>query len=120
MKKNPLILFLAFLLLGFQSAQAQDRFASIENKLKVMSVEMPGLEEKVDLALNNVSIQDFFQGIAISNKLNIHVDPNLKLFVSTNFNGTTVSDILLFMIKKYELDISFIGNILSIENIFRL
>ncbi|MCL4816887.1 MAG: type II and III secretion system protein [Flavobacteriales bacterium] len=115
MKKNSLILFLAFLLLGLQSAQAQDRFASIENKLKVMSAEMPGLEEKVDLALNNVSIQDFFQGIAISNKLNIHVDPNLKLFVSTNFNGTTVSDILLFMIKKYELDISFIGNILSIE-----
>lgn len=94
---------------------AQDRFANLENKLKVLAVESPGLEEKVDLSVNNVTIQDFIRGIAVSNKLNISVDPTLDIVISQNFSGTTVTDILLFLAKKYPLDILFIGNIISIE-----
>lgn len=107
------ILFIS--LFSILQINAQDRFTEIENKLKVIAIESPGLEEKVDLSVSSVNIQEFIRGVAISNKLNISVDPDLKIVITNNFSSTTVSDILLFLIKKYELDISFIGNIMSIN-----
>lgn len=94
--------------------RAQDRFATIENKLKELSKDSQGLLEKVELSVNGVAIQEFIRGLATTNNLNVSVDANLDTKIVNNFSNVNVSDVLLFLCKKYDLDISFIGNIMSI------
>lgn len=93
--------------------QAQDRFATIENKLKELGKETPGLNEKVELSVNGVSIQEFIRGLATSNNLNISVDAALNTKIVNNFSNVTVAEVLLFLCRKYDMDITFIGSIMS-------
>lgn len=107
-----LILFSVFFV---GNVSAQDRFTEIENKLKELSKDNLGLNEKVDLSLNGVAISDLIRGIASTNNLNISVDPGLSTKIVNNFSNVSVLDVLMFLCKKYDLDISFIGNIMSIS-----
>ncbi len=100
------------ILASFADAQ-QDRFTVIEDKLRELSNDTPGLNEKVELSVNGVPIQEFIRGLAASNNLNVSIDPNLKAQVVNNFSNVSVADVLLFLCKKYDLDVVFIGNIMS-------
>ncbi|MCW3071747.1 MAG: gspD [Bacteroidetes bacterium] len=95
-------------------AQSADRFISIESKLKELANESPGLNEKVELSVNGVTVQEFIRGLAATNNLNVSVDGNLNAKIFNNFSNVTVTDVLLFLCKKYDLDIAFIGNIMSV------
>ncbi len=106
-------LLLLLLLLTFSSAIAQDRFAAIEGRLKDLTKETPGLNEKVELSVNGVSIQDFIRGLATTNNLNISVDAGLTTKIYNNFSNVNVADVLLFLCKKYDLELNFIGSIMS-------
>lgn len=109
----PLIGILICLLLSV-TTYADDRIKQIEDKLSAMVVEMPGLEEKVQMSVSGVSIQEFMRGIADAHKLNISVDPSIQQEIVNNFANATVSDVLIFICKEYELSINFIGSIMSI------
>jgi type IV pilus assembly protein PilQ len=109
------LLFLLILCLDPNDSAAQDRFVSIENQLHALAMDMPGLDDKVELSVNGVSIEEFVRGIAITNKLNISVDPGLNTKIVNNFAGVTVIDVLLFLAKEHHLQISFTGNIISIS-----
>lgn len=93
---------------------AQDRFSVIESKLKELSKDSPGLNDRIELSVNGITIQEFIRGIATTNNLNVSVDPALSTRIVNNFTNVTVSDVLLFLCKKYSLDIEFIGNIMAI------
>lgn len=112
----PLLAF--FLLLTIRSigqdSNTQDRFATIETKLKEIAVSSPGLNEKVELSVNGVSLQEFIRGLATTNSLNVSIDAGLMAKVYNNFSNVTVSDVLMFLIRKYDLDVTFVGNIISI------
>jgi type IV pilus assembly protein PilQ len=97
------------------SLSAQDRIDIIEGKLKDLSKETLGLNDKVELSVNGVTISDFIRGLATTNNVNISVDPNLNTKIVNNFSNVTVSNVLVFLCRKYDLDINFIGNILSIS-----
>jgi len=113
MKTRKLILFYILIAL-FSYGKAQDeRITKIETKLKEISKETPGLQEKVELSVNGSSIQEFIRGIAITNSINVSVDPTLSMKIYNNFTNVTVADVFLFLCKKYDLDITFIGNIMS-------
>lgn len=105
-----MVMLLAFLGTGIF---AQDRFSAIEAKLIELSATNPGLNEKAELSVNNASLQEFIRAMATANNLNISVDPNIKINVVHKFSNVTVSDVILFLCKKYDLDITFIGNIMS-------
>ena len=92
---------------------AQDRFQEIELKLKELAYTNPGLNENDELSVNNISLQEFIRALGTANNINISVDPNLKLLVVHNFSNVSVSDVILFLAKKYDLEITFIGNIIS-------
>ena len=101
--------------LGLSSnTYAEDRIKQIENQLNALTTDMPGLEEQVQMSVSGVSIQEFMRGIADANKLNISVDPSIKQDVVNNFANATVSDVLIFICKEYDLSINFIGSIMSI------
>ncbi|MES2394425.1 MAG: hypothetical protein V4549_00375 [Bacteroidota bacterium] len=107
-------LFFVFLILATTIVNAQqDRFTVIEEKLKELSMQTLGLNEKVELSVNGIAIQEFIRALATSNNLNVSVDPSLSAKVINNFSNVTVADVLLFLCKKYDLDITFIGNIMS-------
>jgi len=107
------ILFVLLLLL-FNNSFAQDRIRQIETQLKSMTTDVPGLEENVQLSVSGVSIQEFMRGIADAHKLNISVDPTIEQNIVNNFANATVSDVLLFVCREYNLKIKFIGSIMSI------
>jgi type IV pilus assembly protein PilQ len=105
-----------FLISAFTlSSQTSDRFLIIKERLNELSVETPGLNEKVELSVNGVTIHEFIRGLAAANNLNVSVDATLNTKIFNNFSNVTVQDVLLFLCKKYDLDISFIGNIMSIS-----
>lgn len=106
------VIALLFLFTTTSIAQ-EDRFVTIENKLKEIAATSPGLSEKVELSVNGVSIQEFIRGLATTNNLNVSIDAGLTAKVYNNFSNVTVSDILLFLVKKYDLDVTFVGNIIS-------
>jgi type IV pilus assembly protein PilQ len=95
------------------SAHGQDRYADIETRMQALAKETPGLNEKVELSVNGVAIQEFIRGLAMSNNLNISVDPSLSAKIFNNFSDVTVTDVLMFLVRKYDLEVTFIGSIMS-------
>lgn len=94
-------------------AKSQDRFAILEQRLIDLGKTSPGLNEKVDLSINASSIQEFIRAIAASNNLNVNVDPTIDVKISNNFSKVTAQDVFLFLCKNYNLDITFVGPIMS-------
>ena len=98
-------------------ATAQDlneqRFEQMEKQMKNLAGANPGLNEKVDFSVSGATIQEFLRGIAESNELNISVDPSLNFRIYNNFTNEKVMNILLFLAREHNLDIRFIGSIMS-------
>lgn len=105
-------LFVVILFLGINTS-AQERFTLIETKLAELSKTTPGLNEKVELSVNGAPIQEFIRGLATTNNLNVSIDAGLNQKIVNNFSNVSVADVILFLCKKYDLDISFVGNIMS-------
>jgi type IV pilus assembly protein PilQ len=105
-------LLLLFIILAVFS-KAQDRFDLIEEKLNQLAKSYPGLNEKVELSVNGVSIQEFVRAIGTSNNLNVNVDPSVDIKVVNNFKNVSAKDVFIFLCKKNDLDIAFIGPIIS-------
>lgn len=102
---------------GFaQESQAQ-RLERIENRLKALSVMVPGLNQKVQLSMSGASAQEFLRALAQSSNLNINIDPQVNFKVFYNFTNETALNVLLFAAKEYELDINLIGSIMSITKV---
>jgi type IV pilus assembly protein PilQ len=95
-------------------AQQPDRIQTIQDKLEQLSATVPGLHDKVQLSVNGVSIQDFLTALSKSNGLSINIDPRLNIKVVNNFNNVTAQNILVFLAKNYNLDMSFTGSIINI------
>ena len=85
MNKNLFFLFL--LLVSSSPLFGQGRLEIIETKLTELAQTNPGLNEKVELSVNDVSIQEFIRGLANANNLNINVDPSLNTKIVSNFSG---------------------------------
>lgn len=96
------------------SVGQQARNQSIESKIDVLATEIQNLDNLVTISVSEVSIQEFVRGIAKNSKLNINVDPEINVNISANYSQVKISDILKFICKKYNLDISATGNIISI------
>lgn len=91
-----------------------DRFIEIENTLnQLASGNSPGLKDPIDFSVSGVSIQEFLRGIAEAHELNINVDPQLSFKVYNNFSKESVLNVLLFVVREYDLDIRFSGSIMS-------
>ncbi|MCF6307701.1 MAG: type II and III secretion system protein [Flavobacteriaceae bacterium] len=94
----------------------QDRMLQIKTKLESIVVDTPGLTENVEVNVNNISLPEFLQTIAYANNVNLNISSGLETYsITNNFSNATVLDVFLFVCKEYNLDIDFIGNILSIR-----
>ena len=111
---TSVILLFSYIVYG-QSRTKEERLSYIEKNLAALSTEMPGLNEKIELSVSDLDIQEFIRAIANANKINIHISPDLRMKINNNFSNVSVASILTFLCKQYDLDISFYNNILSIS-----
>jgi type IV pilus assembly protein PilQ len=77
--------------------------------------EVPALNEIISITVADVTIEEFLRAVANSSGLNINVDPALEIRVVNNFSNVRVLDILLFLYEQYDIDLSYIGNIITIK-----
>lgn len=113
MKKT--ILSLCLLIIAVQFASGQDKYSQLQEKLMLLSTgDIPALNERVNISVTNVSVQEFLRGVANNTGLNINVQNDLKIEVVNNFSNVKVIDILLFLCRQYDLNITVIGNIINV------
>lgn len=112
-----LLLFLQFNTAVAQTPSAANRIKLVEERLKNLSVTVPGLNQKVQLNVSNVSAQEFLRALAQANNLNINIDPSLNFKVYNNFTNETALNVLVFLAKEYGLDINLVGSIMSITKV---
>ncbi|HEU4790919.1 MAG TPA: hypothetical protein VFS71_14630, partial [Flavobacterium sp.] len=114
MRKITIILILFIFQITFSQ---ENRIEQIRNNLEAIKLDTPGLTEKVNITIKEASLSSFLLAIAENHKLNISVAPNLaQINLVNDFTNVTVSDLLLFLCKEYNLSIDFSGNILSIKS----
>lgn len=112
--RGILLLLLCFTVL-INKSFAQERFDSIQRQLAFIANENPGLNQKVELNISDISLSEFLNALAVSNKLNISVDETLNFPVTNNFSNVTVTDVIIFLAKKYDLEVKLIGSIITIS-----
>ncbi|WP_303316680.1 hypothetical protein Q4Q34_07705 [Flavivirga abyssicola] len=103
----------------FLFSQIDNRIETIKNQLELLSVENSGLAEqaKTEISVNNITLANFILAISNTHGVNINISPELNQtnIANNNFSNVTVSDLLVFLCKEYDLTIDFTGTILSIK-----
>ncbi|PHS65750.1 MAG: general secretion pathway protein GspD [Flavobacterium sp.] len=116
MKKTIITILLLLLFLGKGFSQDTSRVLSLKNELELLKVSTPGLEEIININITQTTLPNFLLAISKVHSLNINVSPELNsISIVNNFSNVSVEDILMFLVKEYNLDIEFTGNILSIK-----
>ncbi|MBL7982296.1 MAG: hypothetical protein JNL52_10870 [Flavobacteriales bacterium] len=93
----------------------QDRMAQLEALLSNATVEHPGLESTVEMSVSGTGIKEFVRALGITHKLNLTVDPAVKGEVYNHFSDARVSDVLLYLCKRYDLDLELMGSIITLK-----
>ncbi len=111
-------LFTICFLVLFFSGYAQDniRFNNYKNQLDLLKVEVSGLSEKSEVSIPQTSLGNFLLAISKAHEVNINVSPELNsISIINNFTKVPVDELLLFLIKEYDLSLEFTGTIISIK-----
>ena len=110
MKKLKYLFYL--LIFIHTTAIAQDRITQLNNQLETLIIDNPGLEKPVELSVSRVNIKEFINALAVANGVNISISPELNISITNTFSNVRVTDVLLFLCREYELDLTIVGNII--------
>ncbi len=116
--KKILGLILLMVLIGFmglKSIHAQSRLDSIAKKLEEASAQIPGLNHPLELSVSDTPIKDFIRNMATVASLNINLDNGLNQTITNNFVDVPAKDVLLFLCKNLNLDLTFSGKIINVS-----
>ncbi|MBQ4821394.1 type II and III secretion system protein [Aquimarina sp. MMG016] len=108
-----LLLFSCLLLLNVVYAQTDIR--TIEEKLEEIAKTKEGLEETTQLDVTGLTLFEIITTLAEEHKINVDVDPTLNQMVVSNFIDVKVKDVFVFLIRKYDLDVQFMNNIIAFK-----
>jgi type IV pilus assembly protein PilQ len=115
-KKFTLLLFICigFALPVSVYAQNSDRIQAIQQKLDALTGDLPGLDQKIELSVTGITLQQYLIALSKSANISISVDPQLNFNIFDSLNDVTVENIIVFLAKKYNLDVSVTGSIIYI------
>ncbi|MBK7112506.1 MAG: hypothetical protein IPH60_08690 [Flavobacteriales bacterium] len=85
------------------------------NSLEAAIVDQPGLDGTVELSVSGTPVTEFVRGLGVTHQLDITIDPAVKGEVVNNFTDARVVDVLMFLCKRYDLDVEFIGSIIVLK-----
>ena len=97
----------------FGALSAQDRMDVLEEKLNQLAKNYPGINDQVDISLKEASIQEYIRAIGLANNINVNVDPSIDVKLSNSFSKVTAKEVFLFFCKRYDLEMSFVGPIIT-------
>jgi len=108
---------LTILLVWVQPVYSQkDRIAEIDQRITALSQNVPGLNQRVEVSISNGSLQEFLKGLAATHSLNFNIAPDINKRITAFFSNERMSSVLVYLARQYDLEYSFIGNIISISN----
>lgn len=110
MIKKIILIFALCLLSG--SLYAQQDVNELGRKFDEFSKIKPGINEVVKIDVSGLSLYDLIMAISEEHQLNVSVDNDLNIPVVNNFYDVTVKDAFLFLVQKYDLEASFMSNII--------
>ncbi|TRW27537.1 type II and III secretion system protein [Flavobacterium zepuense] len=108
------ILFIIILTMGIPAFAQQD-LAQLSARLDEFSKQKPGINEVIKIDVSGLTLHDFISTIASEHQLNMSVDNDLNDIIANNFYDVTVKDVILFLTEKYDLDVSFMSNIIIVK-----
>lgn len=117
MKKTLFILLSFAFSFGF-AQNNETRIQTIKNQLEILETDNTALTElvKTEINVSNITLSNFLLAVSEVHKININLATDLnQISIVNNFSNVTVSDLLVFLCKEYDLTIDFTGNILSIK-----
>tara|TARA_Y100000589_G_C27188901_1_gene643905 strand:- start:1857 stop:3788 length:1932 start_codon:yes stop_codon:yes gene_type:complete len=106
---------IAVLLFICTFAHGQSRFEILKSKLDDASVSQKGLDNTVDISVNNYTIQEIIRAIASENDLNVSIEAKLNVRPSYNFAGAKVKEVFLLLCKEHNLTLEWTGQIISFK-----
>lgn len=92
---------------------AQKRGISIKQELELLSPDIPGLNNEIEVSIEDLKLSQFIRAVAIKNKINVDFLEDLNERTSNNFSKITVLELFNFLCDKYHLDISVNNNIIT-------
>lgn len=107
--KNLLIVF-SVLICQIMIAQKVDKVSNelimndYEAILDDYAIERPGLNEKIEIDISGLTVEDVINVLAQEHELNVSVEVDFLEPISTNFFDVVVKDVYLFLIDKYDLN----------------
>lgn len=108
LKQFTLYIFLLTILPTF----AQQDIASLSAQLDEFAKQKKGINEVIKIDISGLTLHDFITTIASEHQLNVSVDTDLNYMVNNNFYDVTVKDVFLFLTEKYDMEVSFMSNII--------
>lgn len=109
MFKKILSAFMAVFCLS--TAFGQDA-ATLEAKFEELSKQKKGINEVIKIDVSGLTLHDFITSIAQEHELNVSVDSDLSQPVINNFFDVSVKDVFIFLVQKYDLEVTFMSNII--------
>ncbi|PKB18325.1 type II secretion system protein GspD [Flavobacterium sp. 5] len=99
-------------LLFSHNITAQQDINELSRKFDELSLQKKGLNETIKIDVSGLTLHDFISSIAEEHQLNIDVDADLNQPVASNFFDVTVKDVFIHLVQKYDLEVSFMNNII--------
>jgi len=94
---------------------AQQDIVQLGRKFDEFSIQKKGLNETIKIDVSGLTLHDFIASIAEEHQLNVDVDTNLNQPVANNFFDVTVKDVFIHLVQKYDLEVSFMSNIIVFQ-----
>lgn len=91
---------------------AQQDIVELGRKFDEFAIQKKGLNETIKIDVSGLILHDFIASIAEEHQLNVDVDTELNQPVANNFFDVTVKDVFIHLTQKYDLDVSFMSNII--------
>ena len=113
MKK--ILLYSLFLLMSLTTLSQNKSLELLETQLETIGADRPGIFEKMRIDISGLSLYDLIGAIAQEHELNVSVDDGLDQVVRSNFFDVQVSDVFMFLVQKYELEMGFVNGIITFE-----
>ncbi len=99
-----------------QLTLAQEKAATVEEIMDQVAAVNAGIDEKIELDVSGLTLFELLTSIAEEHRLNVSADPAMNQEVISNFFDVKVRDVFLFLVQKYNLEVSFMNNIVVFKN----
>ncbi|MFK7921318.1 MAG: type II secretion system protein GspD [Bacteroidia bacterium] len=104
---------LFFVLPAWCLGQSSDRLSALASNLETLSQTHPQLNEPVQLSFEDVSLAHYVRALGQAHALNVYIEDTPTLRLTSDFQGESVKNVLLFLCKQFQYDFELTGSILS-------